>query len=245
MEVPVYPDEVVESLQCDGMSVIQKKNGFKFGTDSVLLSDFATVKKGNRIADLGTGSGILCFLMASRHSDTSYVGIEIQDDIAEMANRSVKMNDMSDRIEIKCTDMTKAYEIFGHNAFDAVVCNPPYGKVGGTLMNPSDTKQIARHETECNIDDVVSSAAKLVHSGGRLSVVFPAPRAFELMFSMRMHHFEPKRIRTVHTVFGKEPKLVLIEAIKDGGSMLQWLPPLFLRDENGDPTDEYNRIYRL
>ena len=112
-------------------------------------------------------------------------------------------------------------------------------------MNPSDTKQIARHETECNIDDMLLTASGLVRSKGRLSVVFPALRAFEMMYSMHQHHFEPKRIRTVQTVSGKEPKLVLIEAIKDGGSMLQWLPPLVLKDENGNVTDEYKRIYRM
>ena len=245
MENPVYEDEVVESLDYDGMNVIQKKNGFKFGTDSVLLADFATIRKGDRIVDLGTGSGILCFLMASRHPDTTYVGIEIQQDIADMASRSVSMNEMSDRISIDWMDMKNARDKYGCNSFDAAVCNPPYGKSGGTLLNQSETKQIARHETDCSIDDMLLTASGLVRSKGRLSVVFPALRAFEMMYSMHQHHFEPKRIQTVQTVSGKEPKLVLIEAIKDGGSMLQWLPPLVLKDENGNVTDEYKRIYRM
>ncbi len=245
MEIPFYEDEIVESLDYDGMNVIQKKNGFKFGTDSVLLADFATVKKGDKVVDLGTGSGILCFLLASRHFDTEYVGIEIQQNIADMASRSVKMNEMTDRISIVWMDMVNACEKLGCSTFDVAVCNPPYGKSGGTILNLSETKQIARHETECSIDDMLLSASRLVRSKGRLSVVFPAARAFEMMFSMRQHRFEPKRIQTVQTVYGKEPKLVLIEAIKDGGSMLQWLPPLVLKDENGNVTDEYKRIYRM
>lgn len=237
--------ERLDTLQHQGLQIIQKERGFRFGTDSVLLADFASPRPGDRVADLGTGTGILPILMASRQEQSTYAALEIQEDMAEMASRSIAMNGMSDRIEVHACDFRDAAKLLGHGKFTLAVCNPPYGKAGGTLVNVRDSERIARHEGECTVEDMARSAAALLKVGGRLAVVYPAPRALELMEAMRACHLEPKRIRTVHSMAGKEPKLILMDAVKGGGSMLHWLPPLVLNNDDGTPSDEWKRIYRV
>ena len=165
--------------------------------------------------------------------------------MADMARRSVQINGMQGQIEVRCCDFREAAQYYGYGRFSLAVCNPPYGKAGGALTSQTDARRIARHESSCTVEDVTSSACALLKTGGRLAVIFPAARAFEMMFAMKNARLEPKRVRTIHSAPGREPKLVLIEAVKDGGSMLHWLPPLILNNEDGTPTDECKRIYRI
>ena len=237
--------ERLDTLQYQGLSIIQKEKGFRFGTDSVLLADFASPRPGDRVVDLGTGTGILSILMASRQEKSTYMALEIQEEMAEMAARSVKLNHMEDRIEVRSCDFRQAPQMLGHGCFSLAVCNPPYGKVGGALVNVRDSERIARHEGECTVEDVAKTASALLKVGGRLAVVYPAPRAFEMMAALRAFHMEPKRIRTIHSQADKVPKLVLMDAVKGGGSMLHWLPPLILNNADGTPSDEWKRIYRV
>lgn len=237
--------ERLDTLQYQGLSIIQKEKGFRFGTDSVLLADFAAPKPGDRVVDMGTGTGILSILMASRQENSSYVALEIQEEMAEMAARSVEMNRMEERIEVHACDFRESPRWLGYGRFSLAVCNPPYGKAGGALVNIRDSERIARHEGECTVEDVAKTAAALLKVGGRLAVVYPAPRALEMMMAMRAFHLEPKRIRTIHSQADKEPKLVLMDAVKGGGSMLHWLPPLILNNPDGSPSEEWKRIYRL
>ena len=241
----IYDGERLDTLQYQGLRIIQKEHGFRFGTDSVLLADFASPKPGDRVVDLGTGTGILPILMASRQEKSTYMALEIQEEMAEMAGRSIALNGMDDRIEVRSCDFRDAPKQLGYGRYSLAVCNPPYGKAGGALVNVRDSERIARHEGECTVDDVARTAAALLKVGGRLAVVYPAPRAFELMTALREHHMEPKRIRTVHSQADKEPKLVLMDAVKGGGSMLHWLPPLILNNADGTPSDEWKRIYRV
>jgi len=155
------------------------------------------------------------------------------------------MNDLQDRIDVRCCDFRNAPHEIGYGLFSLAVCNPPYGKAGGTLLNQSDAQRIARHESDCTVDDVAAAAFSLLKTGGRLAVVFPAQRAFEMMYAMKTHRLEPKRIRTIHNTVDREPKLVLIEAVREGGSMLHWLPPLILSNPDGTMSDELKRIYRM
>ena len=237
--------ERVDTLQYQGLRIIQKEKGFRFGTDSVLLADFASPKPGDRVVDMGTGTGILPILMASRQEKSSYVALEIQEDMAEMAARSIKLNGMEERIEVRACDFREAPGMLGYGKFTLAVCNPPYGKAGGAMVNVRDSERIARHEGECTVEDVAKTAAALLKVGGRLAVVYPAPRAFEMMTALREFHMEPKRIRTIHSQADREPKLVLMDAVKGGGSMLHWLPPLVLNNDDGTPSDEWKRIYRV
>ena len=137
--------ERLDTLQYQGLQIIQKEQGFRFGTDSVLLADFAAPRSGDRVADLGTGTGILCILMASRQPNSTYTALEIQTDMAEMATRSVKLNNMDDRIEVHACDFREAPSFLGHGKFSLVVCNPPYGKAGSSMVNVRDSERIARH----------------------------------------------------------------------------------------------------
>ncbi|MBQ8954470.1 MAG: tRNA1(Val) (adenine(37)-N6)-methyltransferase [Clostridia bacterium] len=243
--VTLKPGERLDSLQFEGLQIIQHPDAFRFGTDAVLLADFAAARSGDHVADLGTGTGIISILMASRQPRSRYAAMEIQPDMADMAARSVRLNGMQDQIEVRCCDFRQAAAHYGHGRFSLAVCNPPYGKAGGTLLSQNDAKRIARHESDCTVEDVASAAFALLKSGGRLAVIFPAARAFEMMYAMKTHRLEPKRIRTVHSMAEREPKLALIEAVKEGGSMLHWLPPLVLSNADGTPTEEWKRIYRI
>lgn len=237
--------ERLDSLQYEGLKIIQRADAFRFGTDAVLLADFASARSGDRVADLGTGTGVISILMASRQPNSRYAALEIQPDMADMAARSVRLNGMEDRIEVRCCDFRRAAAVYGYGRFSLAVCNPPYGKAGAALLSQTDARRIARHESDCTVDEVAESAFELLKTGGRLAVIFPAARAFEMMCAMRTHRLEPKRIRTVHATVSREPRLTLIEAVKDGGSMLHWLPPLILTGEDGAPTAEWKRIYRI
>ncbi|MBR3505178.1 MAG: tRNA1(Val) (adenine(37)-N6)-methyltransferase [Clostridia bacterium] len=244
-QIELKPGERLDSLQFEGLQIIQRPDSFRFGTDAVLLADFASARSGDYVVDMGTGTGIISILMASRQPRSRYAALEIQPEMAEMARRSVCLNSMQEQIEVCCCDFREAATRYGYGRFSLAVCNPPYGKAGGALLSQSEGKRIARHESNCTVEDVAASAYALLKTGGRLAVIFPAARAFEMMYAMKAARLEPKRIRTVHATADREPKLTLIEAVKDGGSMLHWMPPLILADENGAPTAEWRRIYRI
>lgn len=237
------PGERMDDLMIDDMKIIQRADRFRFGTDAVLLSDFATPKKGDRVADFGTGTGVLPLLMHARQKGATYDALEIQPEMAEMAARSVRLNGLEDVITVREADLREAANLLERGRYTLAVCNPPYSPAGTALVSRTDAHRIARHESECTIEDICVSAAALLKNGGRLAMIYPAPRIFDLMCAMRKYRLEPKRIRTIHQAAGKEPKLVLIDATKGAKSMLHWLPPLILSEVNGEPTDEWKRIY--
>lgn len=239
------PGERLDDLQLSGLRLIQRPDAFRFGTDSVLLADFAAPKRTDRTVDLGCGTGAIAMLMAAHCPGLQVDAVEIQPEIADMARRSVKLNGMQDCMRVHEMDMREAWKALGAEKFSVVVCNPPYGRKGGGLLSENEAKRIARHEGDLSPEDVALSASKLLKSGGKLCVVYPAPRAFEMMQAMEKHRLAPKRIRTVHGVEGRAPKFVLLDAVKDGGSMLHWLEPLVLRNRDGSFTDEWKRIYRM
>ena len=237
--------ERLESLQYGELRILQKEQGFHYGTDAVLLADFAAPRSGERMVDLGTGTGVIAILAMSRQENATCQALEIQEDMADMARRSVLLNGMQDRIEVRACDFRSAYRELGNEAFTLAVCNPPYGKAGGTLVSETDARRIARHEDECTLLEVCQAASRLLRCSGRFAVVFPAPRLLELLNTLRDCRLEPKRVRLVHHDVTKAPKLALVEAIKNGGPTLQWMPPLILNREDGTPTGEWRRIYRL
>ena len=226
-----------------GLRILQKQHGFRYGTDAVLLSDFALIHKRDRVADFGAGTGIISLLLAGRYPGIRVDGIEIQSDLAEMAARSVQMNGLSDRITVHEGDIRDALALLGTNSMDAVVCNPPYFKSEASLLPEDENKRASRIDGSITIAEICLSANKVLKSGGRMSVVFPAARAAELIGAMEQNHLAPKRIRTVHGTVDHAPKLILMDAVKDGGSQLMWLPLLILQNKDGTPTEEYRRIY--
>ena len=239
----LLPGERLDDLQCRGLKIIQRPDAFRFGTDSVLLAHFAAPRRGEVAADLGCGTGAIALLMAGRQPSMTVDAVELQPDIADMAARSVALNGLSDRVRVHCMDMREAWRTLGAGRFSLAVCNPPYGRSGAALESLSETVRIARHEGDLTPADVAGSAAKLLKNGGRFCVIYPAPRAYEMMRAMDGAGIAPKRLRTVHGVAGRAPKFVLLEGVKQGGDGLHWLEPLVLRNEDGTFTEEWHRIY--
>lgn len=244
-EVPLNPGERIDDLQCGGYRLIQRPDAFRFGTDSVLLADFAKPSPRSRAVDLGCGTGAIATLMVAHQPDLLVDAVEIQPEIADMAQRSVQMNGLEAQVRILQADMREAWRTLGHGAYALVVCNPPYGRAGGALTNRQETVRIARHEGDLPPADVTLSAAKLLKNGGRFAVIFPAPRALEMLSAMEKAGIAPKRVRTVSGIEGRAPKFVLLDGVKGGGQGLHWLPPLVLRNVDGSFTEEWKRIYRV
>ncbi|MBQ6595522.1 MAG: tRNA1(Val) (adenine(37)-N6)-methyltransferase [Clostridia bacterium] len=238
-------NERLDDLQNSGCRLIQRPDSFRFGTDSVLLADFASPRSSDRCADLGCGTGAIATLMALHCPGIRIDAVEIQEDIADMALRSVQMNGLADRIRVHAGDMREAWRTIGAEKCTLAVCNPPYGRAGGGLVSRSRTQLLARHESGLTPDEIAESASRLLRTGGRFCVIYPAPRIFEMMTAMQAHRLAPKRIRTVHGVEGHAPKLILLDAVKGGGDMLHWLEPLVLQRSDGSYTEEWKRIYRV
>lgn len=242
-EVRLYAGERVDDLQFHGMRIIQRADAFRFGTDAVLLADFAQPRSREAAVDLGTGTGAIALLMAMHHPNITVDAVELQPDIADMAWRSAYLNELDERVRVHHMDMRDAPRLLGQEKFSLVVCNPPYGRDGGALVNDNPALRTARHEGGLTPDAVAETAFRLLRYGGRFAVVFPAQRAYEMMRAMDDHHLAPKRVRTVHAMAGRAPKLILIDAIKGGGSQLHWQDPLILAEADGSPTAEWKRIF--
>lgn len=239
----LLPGERLDDLQCHGLKLIQRPDAFRFGTDSVLLADFAAPRKRDRAVDLGCGTGAIALLMAGHEPSLTVDAVELQPEIADMARRSVQLNGLEDRVAVHALDMRQAWHALGAGRFSLAVCNPPYGRSGAALESLSDAVRIARHEGDLTPDALARSAAMLLKNGGRFCAIYPAPRAYELMRAMDEAAIAPKRVRTVHGVAGRAPKFVLLEGVKGGGEGLHWLPPLVLREADGSFTEEWHRIY--
>ena len=239
------PGERLDDLQCQGLKLIQRPDAFRFGTDSVLLADFAGPKPRDLAVDLGCGTGAIALLMAGHQPGLNVDAIEIQPEIADMARRSVALNGLEARIKVWEMDMREAWRAIGAGRRSLVVCNPPYGRQGSALESRDERTRIARHEGSLMPEDIARAASMLLKNGGRFCVIYPAHRAFEMMRAMYGNHLAPKRVRTVHGVAGRPPKFLLLDAVKGGGEGLHWLDPLVLRREDGSFTDEWRRIYQI
>lgn len=243
MNIELFENERLDDLQYKGLKLLQKKDGFCFGVDAVLLSHFAQVSKNSVVIDLGTGTGIIAVLLAAKKEPRLVVGLEIQPDIAEMAERSVRLNKLDDKVRIVQGDIKNAVKLFGASSFDAVVTNPPYMEKGGGLLNPADVKAISRHEILCTLEDVVSTAAKLLRPGGKFSMIHRPQRLSDIICHMRNFGIEPKQLRLVHPSPGKKPNLVLISGARNGNPELRVQEPLYIYDSFGHYTKEIDEIY--
>ena len=232
-----------DDLQNNGLKILQKVDGFRFGMDSVLLADFTRLKPRETVADLGTGSAILPFLLSQKEKTACFHAFEWQAEIADMAARSVRFNGLDDRITVHCGDLRDADQILGKASVQAVVCNPPYGKKDTILPSESENKRLSKQETTCEITDILTAAASILKNQGRLYMVFPSHRMLELFDGMRQNRLEPKRLRMVYAKASKAPYLLLAEAIKNAKPMLHWQPPLIVYREDGRETEEIERIY--
>lgn len=241
--VELKDGERIDDLQRAGYKIIQRADGFRFGTDAVLLADFTRIKPHERVADFGTGTGILPILLAARSDSATFDALEIQADVAEMAMRSVRLNGLDARINVHTADIRESQLYIGYEKVDLVVCNPPYTKDGGGEHSPIKSRAISRHEQTCPLEEITQSASRVLRNGGRMCVVFPAHRLLELCDAMRASRLEPKRVRLICAHFNRAPKLVLVEAQKNAKPMLHFEPMLLLYEENGEMTEELRSIY--
>lgn len=241
--VVLKENERIDDLERNGYHIIQDTKRFCFGMDAVLLSGFARVKEGAHVLDLGTGTGIIPILLEAKTKAEHLTGLEIQEDSADMARRSVLLNGLEDKIDIVTGDIKEAESLFDAASFDVITCNPPYmiGKHG--ITNEGDAKAIARHEILCTLEDIVSRAAKLLKPGGNFFMVHRPFRLAEIMAVLQAYKLEPKRMQLVYPFVDKEPNMVLIEANRGGKPRLTVEKPLIVYKEPGVYMPEIYEIY--
>lgn len=235
-------DETIDEFFHGRLRVLQKEKGYRFSIDSLLLADFVTLKRGERVVDLGTGSGIVALILALSCPEVRIAEVEIQGDLADMAARSVVLNRMEERITVHTGDVKKIRKLFEPQSFDVAVFNPPYRRLNSGRINPNGERAIARHEVKGTIDDFLASARYLLKDGGRASVIYPTVRGVQLIASMRGNGIEPKRLRIVHSNGTSGGVFILAEGVKGAGEEVQIMPPLFIYREDGRYSPEIENI---
>lgn len=236
-------NERIDDLQINGRRIIQSPDRFCFGMDAVLLSGFAKVKKGESVLDLGTGTGILPILLDAKTEGGHFTGLEIQPESADMARRSVILNNRQDKIDIVTGDIKNALNIFGAASFDVIVTNPPYMNQNHGITNPESPKAIARHELLCSLEDVIRQTRSLLKVNGRMYMVHRPFRLPDIMELMNECGIEPKKMRFVHPYVDREPSMVLIEGVRGGNRRLTVEKPLVIYDGPGEYSEETKRDY--
>ncbi len=236
-------NERIDDLERNGYRIIQSRDGFCFGMDAVLLSGFAQVRPGERVLDLGTGTGIIPILLEAKTEGSHFTGLEIQPEVADMARRSVLLNGLHHKVEIVEGDIKEASARFAAASFDVVTSNPPYMNDAHGLKNPNERKAISRHEVLCTLEDVVGQAAVLVKPGGRFYLVHRPHRLAEIINVLTAWKLEPKRIKFVHPFIDREANMVLIEAVRGGRPMVKVEKPVVVFAEPGVYSEEIRSVY--
>lgn len=243
MEIELKEQERLDELHRNGYRIIQNPSRFCFGMDAVLLSGYAKVKEGETALDLGTGNGIIPILLEAKTKGKHFTGLEIQEESADMARRSVAFNGLDEKIKIITGDIKEAGEMFEAASFDVITSNPPYMIGQHGLVNPDSPKAIARHELLCTLEDIIRASARLLCTGGRFYLVHRPFRLAEIMTMLVKYRLEPKRMRLVYPFVDKEPNMVLLEALRGGNSRIRVEKPLIVYKEPGVYTDEIYDIY--
>ena len=242
-DIYLKENERIDDLERNGYRIIQDTERFCFGMDAVLLSGFVRVKDGAKVLDLGTGTGIIPILLEAKTGAAHLTGLEIQEDSADMARRSVCLNGLEEKIDIVTGDIKEAGGLFDAASFDVITCNPPYMTDKHGLINPSDAKAIARHEILCTLEDVIVQTAKLLKPGGNFYMVHRPFRLAEIMVLLRTYKLEPKRMQLVYPYVDKEPNMVLIEANRGGKPRMTVEKPLIVYKEPGVYMPEIRDVY--
>ena len=239
----LLPGERIDDLQRNNLKIIQNEEKFCFGMDAVLLSGFAKVKPGERVLDMGTGTGIIPILLSAKTKAGHLTALEIQEESADIARRSVSMNGLQEKIEVVTGDIKEASVLFGKATFEVVTCNPPYMTDLHGLKNPELPKAIARHEVLCSLEDVVREASAVLKPNGRFYMVHRPFRLAEIFAMCQKYKLEPKAMQLVHPFADKEPNMVLLECLKGGKPMIKIAPPLVVYKEPGVYTEEIYKVY--
>lgn len=247
-DIPIKENERIDDLQYKDLKIIQETDGFCFGIDSILLSDFAkNIKKNSKVADLGTGTGIIGLLLCKKTNLAEMTGIEIQEDVANMAERSIKLNNLEEKFRIINSNINEIFskKLLKKNVFDVVVMNPPYKEVGTGEINENEKKLISRHEIKANLSDFIKTASGLLKDKGELYIVHKPERMPDIIQKLRENKIEPKELRVVYSNKNSEASLILIKAVKGGKKFLKIDRPLYIYNESGKYSDEIKQIYNV
>ena len=232
-EFPLAPDETLDDLRCGGLRIIQRRDGYRFSLDPVLLCAFARIGAGESVADLGTGSGVIPLLLARRTAAGSIVGVEIQEQAADRARRGAVLNGLAERITILHRDLRDLRSALAPESCDAVLSNPPFRPTGTGKVAPGDERAAARHELAGGLDDFLAAGHFLLKQGGRFYLIHLAERLAEILSAMQRLRMEPKRLRCVHSRLGEGARLVLVEGRKSGRPGLTVEAPLYIYEGEG------------
>ena len=244
MEIKLKENERIDDLEFKNLKIIQNKDGFCFGIDSILLTDFAkNIKPNSKVIDLGTGTGVIPILLYGKTNNTKFVGVEIQKEVAEMANRSVKLNLLENNIEILNTNILELSKIYNTGSFDVVTTNPPYKKINTGVINENNKKLISRHEIMASLEDFIRTASFLLKDLGEFYMVNRPNRLVDIFYEMRKNKIEPKKIKFIYPNKNKKTNLVLIKGIKNGKQFLEFENNLYVYNEDGNYTNEILKIY--
>lgn len=244
MNVELKENERIDDLEFKGLKIIQNTDGFCFGIDSVLLSDFSkNIRVNSKVIDLGTGTGILPILLSGKTENCTFTGVEIQEDVSNMARRSVKLNCLEDKIKIINDNILNLKNNFERNTFDVVVTNPPYKKINTGITNNEEKKNISRHEITASLEEFIKVSSYLLKDLGEFYMVNRPNRLVDIFYTMRKEKIEPKKIRFICPNENKPANLVLIKGVKNGRPFLEVEKDLFIYNKEGCYTDEVLKIY--
>lgn len=240
--ISLLPSERIDDLLTNGLRIIQSEEVFSFSLDAVLLARFCRIPPNGKIVDLCSGNGVIPLLLSTRTKSEIYA-VEIQKRLADMATRSVKMNQLDHQIRIICKDLRNLNGSLGKGQFNLVTVNPPYLPVPAGEQNSNPFYAAARHEIYCTLEDVIQTASELLRSKGKFVMVHRVHRLVDICVQMRMHRIEPKRIRMIHSRVGEEAVMVLVEGMKDGKAEVRMLPPLIVYNERNEYTEELHEVF--
>ena len=238
-------NETLDDLQTNGYKIIQSSEHFKFSIDAVLLSHYTTFKSTDIVLDMCSGTGIVA-LLVNAHNDVNRIDcIEIQEQLFDMCTRSVKYNNLTEKIYPFNMDLRNAVDNFGYEKYDAVLCNPPYLPLSAGYSSISEAKKIARFEVYGSLSDIINTSKKLLKNSGKLVMSYRSDRLADIIYLMRECNIQPKRCRFIHSKSNSKANLVLIEAVKNAKPSMIVEAPLIVYDENNNYMEDIYKIYKM
>ncbi|MFQ9821810.1 MAG: tRNA1(Val) (adenine(37)-N6)-methyltransferase [Clostridia bacterium] len=244
MDIELEANERIDDLEFKNLKIVQNKDGFCFGIDSVLLSDFAkNIKKDSMVLDLGTGTGIIPILLCGKTKLKKVTGIELQEEVAKMAKKSIKLNNLEDKFNVINENILNLNKIYENQTFDVIVSNPPYKKKDTGITNENEKKIISRHEISASLEDFIKISKDLLKDKGEFYMVHRPERLVDIFELMRKYKIEPKILKMVYSYKNKEPKLILIKGVKNAKPFLKVESNLYIYEDTGKYTKEILKIY--